>query len=210
MTQAPEHSAREATQDTAWLAQIALGGEAALMEPLKSLMARHSPGLYRFFKRNRFADDECEELVQDVFTKVWQQAHSYEARASVKTWIHGIARNCMIDLIRKKQVRKASEHTSLSANDDDDNEFTTDIADPDADGRLHDWYLCMQQGLQRFQKKHPEHHHALELRSMGMEYEEIAEATGRNSAGAAREFLRACRERLEAFIGECRSLATVY
>lgn len=60
------------------------------MEPPKGLMARHSSGLYRFFKRNRLADDECEELVQDVFNTVWQQAHSYEGRASVKTWIQDI------------------------------------------------------------------------------------------------------------------------
>ncbi|WP_018079552.1 RNA polymerase sigma factor [Thiobacillus denitrificans] len=200
----------ESTQDTAWLAQIALGGEKALMEPLKGLMTRHGPGLYRFFKRHRLSDEESEELVQDVFTKVWQQAHSFEGRASVKTWIQGIARNCMIDLIRKKQVRKTSEHTSLSATEDgEDAELTLDIPDPDADGRLHDWYICMKQGLERFHKKYPEHHHALELRSMGLEYEEIADQTGRNSPGAAREFLRVCRERLEAFIGECRSLATV-
>jgi len=48
----------------------------------------------------------AEELVQDVFTRVWRHADQYDAsKASFRTWLYGIARNAVIDFNRRRSVR---------------------------------------------------------------------------------------------------------
>jgi len=49
----------------------------------------------------------AEEVLQDVYVKIWRQAHSFDARrASPITWMATIARNSAID-----EVRRSSRHT---------------------------------------------------------------------------------------------------
>lgn len=48
----------------------------------------------------------AEEIVLDVFTSVWQKAHTYRAhRAQVNTWLARLARNQAIDVLRREEVR---------------------------------------------------------------------------------------------------------
>ena len=45
----------------------------------------------------------AEDLVQEVMIKVWQKAGGYDPRkASATTWIYTVARNCRIDMLRRK------------------------------------------------------------------------------------------------------------
>lgn len=63
--------------------------------PLIKSFALSSPGM----SSNALA----EELVQEVMLKVWNRASTYDAtKASATTWIYTLARNCRIDLLRKK------------------------------------------------------------------------------------------------------------
>ena len=51
----------------------------------------------------------AEDLVQDVFTSVWNKAGSFDpSKASLMTWIHRIARNRSTDLDRRRRARPAS------------------------------------------------------------------------------------------------------
>ena len=48
----------------------------------------------------------AEDLVQDVFTAVWQNASGFDpARASFATWVYRITRNRATDLIRRRKAR---------------------------------------------------------------------------------------------------------
>ncbi len=48
----------------------------------------------------------AEEIVQDVFTRVWEKANTYDARiAKVSTWLISITRNRAIDELRKNKLR---------------------------------------------------------------------------------------------------------
>jgi RNA polymerase sigma-70 factor (ECF subfamily) len=63
--------------------------------PLIKSFALSSPGM----SSNALA----EELVQEVMLKVWNRASTFDAsKASATTWIYTLARNCRIDLLRKK------------------------------------------------------------------------------------------------------------
>ncbi len=47
----------------------------------------------------------AEEIVQDVFTRVWKNANSYDARiARVSTWLISITRNRVIDELRREKA----------------------------------------------------------------------------------------------------------
>ena len=46
-----------------------------------------------------------DDLVQEVMIKVWNKAAGYNAeKASATTWIYTVARNCRIDMLRRKVI----------------------------------------------------------------------------------------------------------
>ena len=55
----------------------------------------------------------CDEVLQDVFLKIWNHASSYDAnKGRFFTWILNIARNASIDKIRSKDFKK--RHSDLT------------------------------------------------------------------------------------------------
>jgi len=63
--------------------------------PLLKAFALSSPGM----SSNALA----EELVQEVMLKVWNRAVTFDAsKAAASTWIYTLARNCRIDLLRRR------------------------------------------------------------------------------------------------------------
>jgi RNA polymerase sigma-70 factor (ECF subfamily) len=77
-------------------------------EPLRTLYRTYSGELYGFALSSLGDRGLAEELVQDVFTRVWRRADTYDpARASFRTWLYGIARNAIIDFKRRSSVRPA-------------------------------------------------------------------------------------------------------
>jgi RNA polymerase sigma-70 factor (ECF subfamily) len=63
--------------------------------PLLKAFALSSPGM----ASNALA----EEMVQEVMLKIWNRAITFDAsKASATTWIYTLARNCRIDLLRRK------------------------------------------------------------------------------------------------------------
>jgi RNA polymerase sigma-70 factor (ECF subfamily) len=47
-------------------------------------------------------------VVQDTFLKAYKQLSRFESRANFGTWLHRIAVNCSIDLIRSRPHREAA------------------------------------------------------------------------------------------------------
>ena len=59
-------------------------------------------------------EDLAQEIVQDVFLKVWKNIESFdESKARLSTWIMNIARNRTIDEIRSKQYKNQKENQNL-------------------------------------------------------------------------------------------------
>lgn len=46
---------------------------------------------------------EAEEIAQETFLRAWQKADSYTPQARVTTWLHRIAHNLALDLLRKRR-----------------------------------------------------------------------------------------------------------
>lgn len=62
--------------------------------------------------------EESEEVVQTTFLKAWNHIDSFdENRATLFTWLAGIAKNAAIDTFRLKSFQREKEQLSFSASD---------------------------------------------------------------------------------------------
>jgi RNA polymerase sigma-70 factor (ECF subfamily) len=70
-----------------------------------SIIFKHfSPRLKSYFIKAGAADNQAEEIIQEVMISVWTKASSYDKnKSSVSTWLYTIARNKRIDKIRKEK-----------------------------------------------------------------------------------------------------------
>jgi RNA polymerase sigma-70 factor, ECF subfamily len=75
-------------------------------DELRELYRRYAGELFGF-ACNALGDREvAEEIVQDVFARLWRHAGDYDAtKASVRTWLYAIARNRIVDARRRASVR---------------------------------------------------------------------------------------------------------
>jgi len=84
-------------------------------DALRALYALHGEALYGFAVRRLGDRGLAEELVQDVFTRVWRHAGDFDPeRASFRTWLYQIARNAAIDVERRRMVRPSLSSESAS------------------------------------------------------------------------------------------------
>lgn len=80
-----------------------------------TLYGRHELGVWRFVFRSVRVQAVADDLLQDVWFSVARQALSYQPTARFKTWLFTLAHNRLVDYFRT-----AKNHTSLDADDADD------------------------------------------------------------------------------------------
>jgi RNA polymerase sigma-70 factor (ECF subfamily) len=72
-----------------------------------TLYDRHSRATYALAYRMMGERQAAEDLVQEVFLKIWRAARSYRSeRGTVRTWILSIVRNRGIDQLRASATRR--------------------------------------------------------------------------------------------------------
>jgi RNA polymerase sigma-70 factor (ECF subfamily) len=74
------------------------------------LVRRHQGPLFNFALRYLRSSPAAEEVVQDAFVRVVQNAAEFKHEARFSTWLYTIARNLCIDQTRKRALRR---HPSL-------------------------------------------------------------------------------------------------
>ncbi len=89
--------ARE-NSDEALIEKIASGNRLAM----QVLFARHHARVYRFVLRLVGNDALAEDVTSEVFLSVWRQAHRFEARSAVTTWLLAIARYKALAELRRR------------------------------------------------------------------------------------------------------------
>jgi RNA polymerase sigma-70 factor (ECF subfamily) len=93
--------------DAAVIAQ-ARGGDS---EAFRLLVERHSRAVYQLAFRVTGNAQDAEDVVQETFLKVHKQLGRFEARSSFGTWLHRIAMNCSVDLLRGRPKREQAEES---------------------------------------------------------------------------------------------------
>ncbi len=79
-------------------------------EAFTVLVRRHHRPLYNFVLRQLRQPNVAEEVTQEVFLRVVQNASQYKHEARFVTWTYAIARNLCVDQLRKLAHRR---HPSL-------------------------------------------------------------------------------------------------
>ena len=75
-------------------------------EGLAAAYDRYSPIVYSLFLRITRDQSTAEDLVQELFIRVWSHARSFDSsKGALGVWILSIARNMAIDHIRSAQAR---------------------------------------------------------------------------------------------------------
>ncbi len=91
-------------------------------EAFRALVDRHSRAVYRLAYRMTGTPQDADDVVQETFLKAYKQLGRFESRANFSTWLHRIAVNCSIDLIRARPRREtghdAEDLDQLGAGDD--------------------------------------------------------------------------------------------
>lgn len=72
-------------------------------EAFRALVDRHSRSIYRVAYRMTGSPQDAEDVVQETFLRAYRQLGRFESRANFGTWLHRIAVNCSIDLIRMRK-----------------------------------------------------------------------------------------------------------
>jgi RNA polymerase sigma-70 factor (ECF subfamily) len=157
MTLLAKNSPKE--RDNALLVAIAGGDRRALEELYLSYHRRLARFLSRFTPRY----ENVEEIINDTFMVVWQNAKDFRSASQVSTWIIGIAYRTAL-----KSFRRQKNHAGAANLED----YPEQTVDPTLDAEVHDW---LQHGLRRLPI---EQRLTLELAyHMGHSLEEIAVIT---------------------------------
>src|ERR1700761_4851948 len=157
MTVSAKNSPRE--RDSALLLAVANGDRRALEE----LYLGYHRRLTRFLSRFTSRYENIEEIINDTFMVVWQNAKEFRNASQVSTWIIGIAYRTAL-----KSFRRQKNHAAARSLD----EYPEQTIDPTADTEVSDW---LKHGLSRLPL---EQRLTLELAyHMGHSLEEIAAIT---------------------------------
>src|SRR4029079_10375460 len=71
-------------------------------EAFRTLVERHSRAVFRVAYRITGNEADAEDVVQDTFIRAYTELKKFEARSGFGTWLHRIAANCAIDVIRRR------------------------------------------------------------------------------------------------------------
>lgn len=132
------------------------------------IVSRYYHRLFGYLKRTfYFSHEDLEDLLQEVFIKVYRFINDYDETMAFSTWIYQIARNCAIDEIRKRKSRP----TTVSLEPDETLKFFRSGTDLEAQLIMGDQLKKVKEIIQQLPLKYRE---AMVLRFLEEKsYEEI-------------------------------------
>ncbi len=156
----------EATDlDYALLRRLARGDDAALTE----LIRRHQQRVYHLAYRLLRDPLEAEDAAQEVFIKVYENAHRFEPKASVTAWLHRITANHCLNLLRRRRPQESLDQEEAPSPPDPGATPLEALEEADLNRRLEELLNSLPENQRR----------ALVLKRFGdLSYQEIGEELG--------------------------------
>ena len=87
------------------------------------LVEQYSHKMFRLAYRMTGNEQDAEDVVQETFLRAYGQLKNYESRAHFASWLHRIAANYAIDLLRRRKRWRSSDldsweqHSPLKSDD---------------------------------------------------------------------------------------------
>src|SRR5919106_1376421 len=155
-----------------------LGGEE---RAFSELVDRYQTRLLNFIYRTIGDRDRAEDLVQEVFIRVYRHLHRFDRSKKFSTWVYTIASNLAKNELRNRSRNPLVLFQTVKKNWDDEDR---PLQFEDATSRPDDMYRKrrLREVVEQSVAQLPEHHRSVfVLRELeGKSYEEIAEITGCN------------------------------
>lgn len=194
----------ETIEVTALLRDIAAGGAAA-EQATERLYLMYATRLHRYYERRGIDPATSEDWAHDVLIRICTKAGEFSARGNAAAWIWRIARNRMIDELRKsRDTQTLDELEEVGATP-----APLVTADASREGaqrvELQD---CIERQFAAFRDAHPNLAQPMIWTVVDkLSTAEIAELLGRTS-GATREFLSQSRKKLRHFLRVCYDMVS--
>jgi RNA polymerase sigma-70 factor (ECF subfamily) len=165
-------------EDDAAVVSAFLGGEERAFQ---ELVERYQTRLLNFIYRTIGDREKAEDLVQEVFIRVYRHIHRFDRTKKFSTWVYTIASNLAKNELRNRSRNPLVLFQTIKGNWDDEDrplQFEDTTARPD------DMYRKrhLRELVEETVAKLPEHHRQVfVLRELeGKSYEEIADITDCN------------------------------
>jgi RNA polymerase sigma-70 factor (ECF subfamily) len=171
---------------------IALQRSGEYLKAFNAIVESYTERLYWHVRRFLCSHDDANDLVQDVFIKIWNALPSFKGESQMYTWIYRIATNESLNAIRRHRLRSFIEFDSpterMIRKIDEDPYFNGD---------------ALQRELHKAIQRLPEKQKLVfNLRYFDeMKYEDIAEITG-TSVGALKASYHHAYNRVKAELEE--------
>ena len=157
------------------------------------LVAQNSEKLYWHVRRFVNSHEDADDLLQEIFLKIWTALPSFRGEAQLSTWAWRIATNETLNWLRREKVRAALRFSSVDA------EMERRIqADPYFNG------TDAQRELAKAVAKLPDKQRQVFIMRWWDElsYEEISAITG-TSVGALKTSYHLAQEKVKKFLYIC-------
>lgn len=188
-----DDAAESLRQDREWVEQAQSGDTRAF----DRLVTKHRGTIYAMIRNMVHHDADAWDLSQEAFVKAWRALPRFESRARFTTWMFRISHNVVYDWLRKRRIESDSE-----LNDELLDAGRMDASAPTAPGPR----LRPDEAMEREEVRaqidaairtlSPDHREVILLREVqGLDYKEIAEATG-SSIGTIMSRLHYARKKL--------------
>lgn len=174
-------------------AVVVLQVRAGDTDAFRVLVERHSHKVFRLAYRMTSNEQDAEDVVQETFLLAYRRLEQFESRSSFSTWIHRIAINCALDLMR---ARRRHDDDRVSEEDTERPNLLESLPAPDP---LPDRLALSAETRRRVQhtlsRLSPAERTAFVLRHFeGMSIDEIAETLGVRANAAKNSVFRAVRK----------------
>jgi RNA polymerase sigma-70 factor (ECF subfamily) len=105
-------------------------------DAFRLLVERHSRVIFRVAYRMTGNEHDADDVVQEAFLRAYKQLDNFEERANFSTWLHRIAVNCSLDLLRAR-ARHDKHRADITVYDgDEEREREIASSDPQPDRLL--------------------------------------------------------------------------
>lgn len=185
-------------QNKLLLANLRAGGNVR-EQAITNLYREYAGRMRAYFINHRASASDADDWVQECFVRIVKSIDSFRGDSPLAAWIWTIARNVMLDALRKKNP-SAPVDDALLFNLVSEN---TDHIEHLQDEELED---CVNKRFGEFQTNEPERAQLIVWAVIDkLRMKDIAEILGR-TPGATREYVSQCRKKLRGYLEPCLEL----
>ena len=79
------------------------------------IVKAYSERLFWYVRRYVSSHEDADDIVQDIFVKVWAALPSFRGESQLFTWLYRIATNEALNYVRRQKVRAALSFRPIDA-----------------------------------------------------------------------------------------------